>query len=267
MIINSKELLLENKLAPITTSFGLFENTIADVVDYFYSWEKGNDTKVVRKNVKGNLEEVFLTILPFKEISSTKFLFIPLINGWTAYFDNTYRGTDPTAITHIPKALTSRSIWVVSQPQYPSIPKNHMEALIMEVYGHEQMEWLNIIRRLRLECDGGKWSFEQMGVPFPFEKAERYLLKKRTDRFDLPLLKEYLHELAGLDPFDPSFYLTETGKEAVLVEVKTKWPNKDMSFSEACKRNNIPVTALNEKYINQGFVKSTFDKIKMTFRS
>jgi hypothetical protein len=142
-----------------------------------------------------------------------------------------------------------------------------MEALIMEVYGHEQMEWLHTIRTLRLECDGGKWSFEQMGAPFPFEKTERYSLKKRTDRFDLPLLKIYLYELAELAPFDPNFYLTETGKEAVLVEVKTKWPNRDISFSETCKRNNIPVTALNEKYINQGFVKSTFEKIKKTFKS
>jgi hypothetical protein len=141
-----------------------------------------------------------------------------------------------------------------------------MEALIMEVYGHQQMEWLNIIRRIRLECDGGKWSFEQMGVPFPFEKAERYSLKKRTDRFDLLLLKEYLYELAGLTPFDPNFYQTESGKNAVLVETKTTWKNNNISFSEACKRNCIPVTEINEKYVNRVKVTSPYEKLKQILK-
>jgi hypothetical protein len=266
VVINPEELLLENRLAPITTSFGLFENKVDEVVDYFCSWQKGNDTKVIRKNVKGNLEEIFLNLLPFKIIGASKYLFIPLMNGWTAYFDNGYRGTDSSAIAHIPRRLLSRSIRIITNPQYHPNPKFNMEAIIMEVYGHDEMLWSNFIRKLWLECDCGKWNFEQMGALFPFEKTERYLLKKKTDRFDLPLLKEYLYKLGGLAPFDPNFYLTETGKEAVRVEVKTSWSNNDISFAETCKRNRIPITELNEKYINRGLLKSSIERIKQTLR-
>jgi hypothetical protein len=34
-----------------------------------------------------------------------------------------------------------------------------------------------------------------MGYPFPFEKTEHFTLKAGTDRFDLPLLKDYFKEI------------------------------------------------------------------------
>jgi hypothetical protein len=61
------------------------------VVDYFYSWQNDDSIKEkTRKNVKRNLEEIFLSLLPFKEISSNRYLFFPTNNGWTAYFGNKY---------------------------------------------------------------------------------------------------------------------------------------------------------------------------------
>jgi hypothetical protein len=111
----------------------------------------------------------------------------------------------------------------------------------MEVYGHEKTEWLNLIRKIRLEYDMGKWHFEQFGTPFPFEETERYQAKRKTERFDFQLLKKYLIELGGLLPFEEDFYLPAYDRSAILVQVDVKkLPQiRDVSLMEARRLNNI----------------------------
>jgi hypothetical protein len=247
MLIEPKDLLLEDRLAPITTSMGFFETECADVVQHFLGWQEeikktGRFIKrITSRPVTGTLEQVLQALLPLKTNTATRYLFIPARNGWTAYFDNGFRGTDPTVIVHLPELMHSRSVWVVANPHQPGTSVNRSGWLIMEVYGHEKTEWLNLIRRIRLENDLGKWHFEQFGSPFPFEQTERYLAKKKTDRFDLPLLKQYLHALGGLSPFDENFFLPPDHRKAVLVKISTSQivENKDIPFEEAKRLNGI----------------------------
>lgn len=111
----------------------------------------------------------------------------------------------------------------------------------MAVYGPKQTDWLNRIRDIRLYHDIGGWHFEQAGEPLPFEQTERYLLKKKTDRFDFSLLKQYLNQLGGLSPFDADFYLPPENPSAVLVDIHTidMQQHQPISLEEARRLNGI----------------------------
>jgi hypothetical protein len=247
MFIESTDLLLEDRFAPITTSMGFFEAECTDIVNHFLEWQEeiyktANFLKRISSRiVTGKLEQVLLTLLPLKMVSPNRYLFIPAANGWTAYMDNGYRGTDPTVIAHLPQLMRIRSVWVVARPHKPGIPALRPGSLIMEVYGYEKQEWLNLIRRIRVENHMGKWHFEQFGKPFPFEQTERYQLKKKTDRFDLPLLMQYLNSLGGVSPFDEDFYIAKDNSKTVLVETSTTLTieNADVTLEEAKRLNGI----------------------------
>ncbi|MHC1783578.1 MAG: hypothetical protein AB9891_12635 [Anaerolineaceae bacterium] len=235
------DLLLHDRYSPITTSIGFFEATCENSVRVFSSWQEKlktefNIIKLINISlVKGDIEQCLRKILPFKSRTPNRFLFLPTQGRWTAYVDNLFHGTDPTVISYLPERLTSRSVWVVAQPQGKKPVEGYVQkrpgALIMEVYGHEQTQWLNVIRKIRLENESGKWKFEQFGNPFPFEQTERYNAKRKTDRFDFPMLKQYLWDLGGLRPFDEDFYLPPEKGSAILVEITTKGDSKDKEIS------------------------------------
>jgi hypothetical protein len=242
------DLLLEDRLAPITSSMGFIEGECSYVAKRFVKWRKKIGrfdfyTKHIKvKNVTGNLEEIFRALLPLKMVQSNRYLFIPTTGKWTAYFDNGYRGTDPTAISYLPELLQSRSVWVVTtlHTRQPSTSprRSKQGALILQVYGHEEREWLNLIRKIRLEIDVGKWEFQQSGEPFEFEEIERYQAKRIRDRFDFDMLERYLKALE-LSPFEEDFYLPSYDRSAVFVEISTKHPerNKDVTLEEARRLN------------------------------
>ena len=248
--IEQMKLLLGDRLAPLTTSMGFIQGDCVSVANKFIEWRKELKRrdhfirKITHRKVSGNLEGVLRSLLPFKMISATRYLFVPTNGEWTAFFDNRYRGTDPTAISYLPELLQSRSVWVVAKPHtLQSIGtswRGRQGALIIEVSGHEQREWLNLIRKIRLENDMGKWHFETFGEPFAFEETQRYQAKRVRDRFDFDLLKQYLAEL-GLFPFEEMFYLPPSKSNAILVKTRTKkmWKNKNVSFEEARRLNGI----------------------------
>ncbi len=230
-------MLLEDRLAPITSSMGFIEGETSRVAETFIAWQK----EVQRKGslaqyllsdarsheVSGNLDEVFRNLPPLQKVGASRFLFIPTRSGWTAFVDNGYRGTDPTAIAHLADLLKSRSVWIVSIPH--TLPKTSASgkgwsgALIFEVYGHTRTHWLNLMRSIRLENDAGEWQYEQSGEPFSFEQTKRY--------FDLDLMKRYLLEL-GLAPFENNFYLPDS-THAIQVEINRPWKVEGVSLAEA----------------------------------
>jgi hypothetical protein len=244
------ELLFNDRLAPITTSMGFIEEECSRVANKFMEWCKEIKKfdhftrRITSRAASGDLDQMLQSLLPLKMVQATRFIFMPTTGGWTAFFDNGYRGTDPTAISHLPELLHSRSVWVVAEPhtlrREGTTLHGRQGALLMEVYGHEKMEWLNLIRKIRLENNMGKWQFDTSGEPFPFEETERYQATRRIDRFDFDMLKRYLKAL-GLSPFEEDFYLPSYDRRGVLVEISTKNPdrNKDILLEEARRLNRI----------------------------
>jgi hypothetical protein len=247
-LVHESELLLEDRLAPITSRMGFIETECQLAVAQFLQWQTEikarSGISVGQREVRGGIEEVLLSLLPLRTNEFTRCLFIPTSGGWTAYVGNGYRGTDQGAVIYLAKRLNRRTVWVVAKPhslRRSGTPRSGRQgALIFEAYGPESTEHLGLIRRIRLQNDAGKWEFFLDGTPFPFERRESYNARRKIDRFTFEMLKQYLGELK-IRPFERDYFLPSGSGRAVLVEFSGKIPPsaRDVSLAEARKLNGI----------------------------
>ncbi|MCK4801974.1 MAG: hypothetical protein KAS84_08275 [Anaerolineales bacterium] len=229
MIIEFTDLLFSDKLAPITTSLGFIKADIQSVADEFHTWiqeiNSRLDHQLIIKDSKisGDLETVLRSLLPLQRSNSDKFLLIPTSSDWTAVCDNGYRGTYSSTFGYLAKRLNCLALWIVARPHtVKTIGFNRFGrqgALIFELYGPKQTEWLNLIRQVRLEYTLGKWEFSEFGEPFPFEHIEEYQAKKAEDKFSFKTFYHYLREL-DLNPFSVEFYLPPDSSSAHLIQLQ-----------------------------------------------
>lgn len=144
-------------------------------------------------------------MLPLIRGRFTKVLFVPCVSGWTAIYDNSVGGTDPSKIHVLAGKLNCEGIRVVSVPE----GGDDFPARMWELYlGAEQN------RSIAVHYDGYKWGFDQSGVPLPFEDIAAYQLKPIKKRFGHDTLVAYLAHL-GAAPFDDNFFLAN--QKALMV--------------------------------------------------
>jgi hypothetical protein len=216
-----KGLLLDDRWAPVTSEMGFLELDAERAARAFAAWHEGllasRGVTVEVRLVAGSLEQVLSALLPLSDGEKQRHLFIPTRSAWTAYLDNGYRGTDAVnPIAHMAMTVGCRGIRVGVSPNTIRKDKGRYGVVALEVYGPHQTAWINTLRALSVLNDGGRWVFDQLGEPFPFEKLEQYQARRVRDRFTLDMLKDYLGHL-GLSPFEEDFYLPE-GAPAWLVE-------------------------------------------------
>jgi hypothetical protein len=216
-----KGLLLEDRWAPVTSEMGFLEARAEHAARFFGDWQAGLNAPrgiAVRvRPVSGSLEQVLSSLLPLSGREIKRHLFISTRSSWTAYVDNSYRGTDASsAMGYMARAVGCRGLRVVAQPNTIRDDKGRYGAVMIEVYGPNRTSWLNHVRAVSASNDGGRWVFDEFGEPFPFEKVEQYQARKVKDRFTLDMLKQFLNHM-GLSPFEEDFYLPE-GSPAWLVE-------------------------------------------------
>jgi hypothetical protein len=221
MTENMKGLLLEDRWAPVTSELGFLETDAEHAARAFAAWQGGlmapRGIAVAVRPVSGPLEQALSALLPLTGGERRRHLFMPTRSPWTAYVDNAWQGTDAaSAMAYMARTLGCRGMRVVAVPQTLRGDKGRYGAVMLEVYGPRQTDWLNYLRTLYAANDGGRWVFGQSGEPFAFEKLEQYQARRVRDRFTLDMLKEYLHHL-GLSPFEEDFYLPR-GTAAWLVE-------------------------------------------------
>jgi hypothetical protein len=221
MTENMKGLLLEDCWAPVTSELGFLETDAERAARAYAAWQGGllapRGIAVGVSPVSGTLEQTLSTLLPLTDAERRRHLFMPTRSPWTAYVDNGWQGTDAaSAMAYMARTLGCRGMRVVAVPHTLRKDKGRHGAVMFELYGPHQTDWLNYLRTLYASNDGGRWVFGQSGEPFPFEKLERYQARKVRDRFTFEMLEEYLHHL-GLSPFQEHFYLPQ-GSPAWLVE-------------------------------------------------
>jgi hypothetical protein len=249
MLIDKEELLFQDRFAPITSSMGFFEGDLQFIAQGYKNAriegakQSPLREKIRERSVKGNLQKCLESLLPLKQLMTTKSVFVPTRSRWTAYFTNFRTGADPAYISYLPVLLKTRSIWVVAEPHDVPVkgrPATRQGCLIFELSGHEEKDWSNLIRKIWLYSDMGKWHFELLGTPLPFENMERYDEKKKTDRFDLSLLNLYLREF-GIDAFNEDFYLPSPNQKAILIEEIDRHgiKNEDLTLDKARRRCGI----------------------------
>src|SRR5215510_2421334 len=108
--------LLDNKLAPLTFSFGFLEMPFQTVVDAYVEWHKELNLSVVISPIELPLEQALLELEPLIT-PHTKRLLMATQSVWTAYFDNGINGGDPfPPISYLSQRLRCKGLAVTCQP-------------------------------------------------------------------------------------------------------------------------------------------------------
>lgn len=236
-------LLLDDRLAPITSEIGFLQASVEQVVEAYLGWQgpiqKEQGVDLMTDGVDGTLEEVLGTLLPLTSVERRRFLFVPTTSDWVAFFDNGHQGTDAMpAMSYLAQEIACNGLRVGAVPDTVQgksrTAKGRYGATILEFYGPDQTEFLNFIRTIAAVHDGDRWVFEAFGTPLSFEDESYYKARRKKDRFTLDMLDEYLRKM-GLSVFDESFYKIGARNRAVRIEkVGPKAPNLvEYSLKEA----------------------------------
>jgi hypothetical protein len=216
-------LLLNDRLAPITSTIGFLQTDLQNAVRGFIDWQERIQSQrgvaLTVRHIDGHLGSTLIALLPLTSIEARRFLFVPTTGTWIAFFDSQYRGTDAAGpMSYLARTLGCRGLRVVTVPHHqPKLEKDQWRgrygATILDLFGPDVKNHSNTIRSITMMNDGGKWRFDEIGDRLPFEETEAYMAKRIRDRFPVELLARYLKHL-GLDPLDEQFYCPQ----AVLVE-------------------------------------------------
>lgn len=203
-------LLLDGRLAPITSTIGFLELPATEAAAAFLDWHRAIHEPLGRRlserRVSGGLEPVLLSLLPLVSVLRTRHLFVPTASPWCAFFDNGHQGTDAFApMSYLAERLGCRGMRVTAVPDTiegeVKGARGDYGAVVLEVYGPERTHFLNSLRSISAVHDGDRWDFGTGGTPFPFEETERYAARRVRDRFTFDMLERYLRHL-GLAPFE-----------------------------------------------------------------
>lgn len=218
----SDQLLLDDRLAPITSNLGFVQAPVDVVADALVSWQQSGPqgAEFTSRPVTGDLEELLGALLPLTTRERRRFLLLPTASPeWTAYFDNGAGGS--AAFPHLvalARLAGLRGVRVTAIPDTASgrgrTPGGRYGASVFELYGDSKAHLAGIERSIELINDGGKWRFSQDGPPLPFEDLDAYRARRAKDRMPPGLLQRYLAEL-GLRAFDEDFY-APTGAGTLL---------------------------------------------------
>ena len=216
-------LLLHDRFAPITSTIGFIELDLQNAVAGFVRWQAPiqapRGVTLTTRPIDGDLPSALSALPPLTSVEARRFLFVPTTGAWVAFLDNGHRGTDATGpMAYLARTLGCRALRVVAVPHHEPRRdgdrwRGRYGATILDLFGPEVKNHSNTIRSITMMNDGGKWTFDELGAPLPFEDREAYKARRVRDRFPLVLRARYLEHL-GLEPFDEQFY----SPQAVLVE-------------------------------------------------
>lgn len=210
------------ELGKFASSFGLIQSPVQMVAESFLAWQRG----ILREwgfgmdmvEYRGSIGDALNALYPRTAPIVTKYLFWPLDENWTLYFDNGINGTDAGPPSVLSSRLSVDAIRVVMadeavNPASGQVTQYRVTILECYVNGIER-------RHVFVANDGGKWKFGESGEPFPFENTEMYKVRSVKDRFTNAMLLEYLGKLgpnltSGNSPLaenGPGYLLTKNGK-------------------------------------------------------
>src|SRR6188768_3186725 len=96
------QLLFNDQVAPITSEIGFLETDARSAAQGFIEWQtpiqRNRDVSLRQSVVKGSLREVLDHLLPLTSVERRKFLFVPTVSRWSAYFDNGFQGADAASV-------------------------------------------------------------------------------------------------------------------------------------------------------------------------
>lgn len=215
------KLLLDDVLAPTTSTIGFFETDVEPLTRAFIEWQasalQSQGITLSKREISGSLRDVLSQLLPLAGPRRTRYLFLPTASKWTAFFDNGTAGTDATSVCmYLSRAVRCRALRVTAIPHEHVADRGRYGACTLELFGPGGGP-LGYLRTISVVNDGGSWAFDQSGAPLPFERLENYERRKVTERFTCEDLRDYTNSLEVL-PFDEHFYRPGNAR---LVELRS----------------------------------------------
>ena len=216
--------LLNGEFSPTTDSFGFVEAHLEDAVEWFVGWQAPKP-----REIRGGLRDALEALLPLTDMGVTRELLVPTRGRWTAYFANFVLGSDPFGpMSYAAKSLGCRTLRVAAVLNTINGKRGRYGATVLVLYGPDEVDFDNAVRRVEMVNDSGRWMFRTNGEPFPFEETERYSERRVRDRFTPEMLERYLAAL-GIHAFDESFYMPDGS--ATLLENTKPWAATATGYS------------------------------------
>lgn len=224
--------LLEERFAPITTQIGYLELPLQEATVVFEQWQRSLYGRVDVSDLREGFPESLRSLEPLVGGARPRKLLVG-VGNWTAYFDNSLRGTDPESpIGHISRTAPCSGVQILTAPHTIGLHGNEGRAggLLFRLFGPLEGEFLNYVRTVSVIWDGTRWVFDAVGTPQAFEETERYTARRVRERFTSDMLERYCQAL-GLDVFNHTVY----GPKAVLFHTDVQLPENPvvMSLEEA----------------------------------
>jgi hypothetical protein len=205
--------------------------------------ERGvQQTRYVPRRIEGDLETVLRGLLPLANFAY-RYAVIPTASGWTAFFDNGRRGPDLIGAAHtLARRTGARYLSINADPD--EIDHRHRPTiwlgggLAFELGGPNAGVVNDATDRRLLRAavwDSGRWGWEELGDPLPFEQPEHYKARRKKDRLPLALIREYAAAL-GLQPFEDGFYSPKGWGTIVTREGWLPEKTRDFTLDEVQER-------------------------------
>jgi hypothetical protein len=200
--------LLNNRLAPLTFSWGFVEEPLPAVTEFVKNWNQRNFPQLRTESVHAPFHEALRKLEPLVEPRAQ--LLLSTESEWTAYFGNHRRGdTCGFAVSYICKEMGCRGIAVSCIPdtivKVEKGTKGVNGSTAFLLIAPEKREFLNFERGISVTDDCGSWDFRSTGPPQPFEQVSRYSASRIIDRLTPEMVEQYCATF-GIRLFDPEFY-------------------------------------------------------------
>lgn len=212
--------------------FGLIKASCEMVSQGFLDWQMAflpeYGMRLAAAPIAGTISDALQNLLPRTAPIATKYLFWPLSENWTLYFDNGRLGTDASPPSVLASRLHTDGIRISLADH--AVDQSTKKVLQYGATIFEYFENTSLRRRVFAANDGGKWVFGQEGAAFGFEDENSYKERLVRDRFSKTLLLHYLQEVgASLDGTTHSPFENRPGK---LIVKLGKMPRDLRAFNE-----------------------------------
>ncbi len=223
--------LLDEQWAPITSSIGFLELPLGKVAEGLVAWRDTLYPHADPVCLDGPLVDLLPRLEPLTAGGCPRELVVQA-GGWTAYFDNGFRGTDPVGVvSHLSEELTCRGLTATSVPHtigLPGVSAGRAGQVLFELFVPWETDFLNFARTIGVTWDRNKWVFNSYGPELSFEEPATYRARRVRDRFTSDMLERYCRAV-GVDVFNAHAY----GSQAVLVESAVPLPSESQAVTVA----------------------------------
>ncbi len=226
--------LLSERFAPVTSSIGFLQAPLDEVAKAVEEWRRSLYDHVSIDRLDGSMADMFRRLEPLTGGARPRELMVGAKSGWSAYFDNSLRGTDAvSAVGYLSTAMACQGLAITAVPHTvgrPNVRAGRLGAVQFELFGPLRTEFANYVRTVSTTHDGSRWRFLATGTEQAFEDPSAYARRRIRDRFTSDMLEQYCRAL-DVDPFNQHFY----GPDAVFVEssVPMAQSGASMSLAEA----------------------------------